>query len=126
MTKEIFTFCLAEWNEALRKRNAHIVLIVDNCSAHTGTQAFTNIKLLHLPSNVTSIGQPKGEDIIRSFKASDKQASVSSHVMDSTKRRRKRKDFLDIVLIIFAWKSLIPQTIVNCFRHAGHIPASMA
>ena len=57
---------LVKWDLELKRK---IVLLVDNCTAHTNSSLLKNIKVIFLPANTTSLIQPRDRGIIRAFKA---------------------------------------------------------
>jgi hypothetical protein len=50
------------------KKKRKILLLVDNCPAHPHIQDLSNIKLVFLPPNATSVLQPMDIGIIKRFK----------------------------------------------------------
>jgi hypothetical protein len=68
MTSDIFQQYVSKWNNELRRKNGKILLLVDNCPAHPHIQDLSNIKLMFLPPNATSVFQPMDMGIIKSFK----------------------------------------------------------
>ena len=55
MTRKIFESWLKKWDNELRKSKRTIALMVDNYTAHPPDIILTNIKLVFLPPNVTSL-----------------------------------------------------------------------
>jgi hypothetical protein len=68
MTSGIFQQYVIKTNNELRRKNRKILLLVDNCPAHPHIQDLSNIKLVILPPNATSVLQPMGMGITESFK----------------------------------------------------------
>jgi hypothetical protein len=66
MTYVIFNDWLVKWDPELKRK---IVLLVDNCTAHTNNSLLKNTKVIFLPANTTSLIQPCDQSIIRDFKA---------------------------------------------------------
>ena len=68
---EIFTHWLKDLNKDMRRQRRNVLLLVDNCSAHTPSSAdsLTNVRLKFLPPNTTSIIQPCDQGIIRNLKS---------------------------------------------------------
>ena len=46
-----------------------IALLIDNCPAHPSVPDLTNVQLVFLPPNTTSVLQPMDQGVIRSLKA---------------------------------------------------------
>jgi hypothetical protein len=66
MTSVIFNDWLIEWDLELKRK---IVLLVDNCTAHTNNSLLKNTKVIFLPANTTSLIQVCYQGIIRAFNA---------------------------------------------------------
>jgi hypothetical protein len=66
MSCVIFNDWLVKWGLELKRK---IVLLVDNCTAHTNSSLLKNIKVIFFPANSTSLIQPCDQGIIRAFKA---------------------------------------------------------
>lgn len=70
MTQRIFESWLVDWDEALRKEDRKVLLLVDNFAGHVfDTAKVTNITVERFSPNLTSHVQPMDADIIMSFKA---------------------------------------------------------
>lgn len=69
MTNTIFRTWLIKWDKELQLKQRKILLLINNCTAHTDLPAVKNIKVVFLPANTTSIMQPCDQGIIRTFKA---------------------------------------------------------
>jgi len=52
----------------MRNQNQQILLLCNNCAAHTASVRLTNIKVVILPSNITSFIQPMDQGIIANLK----------------------------------------------------------
>ena len=57
MTWEIFNEWLVDFNKDMKKKKRKILLILDNVSSHKPIK-MSNIELMFLPKNTTSIAQP--------------------------------------------------------------------
>jgi guanylate kinase len=62
MTNKIFTKILHKLNKRMADQGRHVLLFVDNCSAHTVTNDYSNIKIIFLPPNTTSRLQPMDQE----------------------------------------------------------------
>ena len=60
MTADIFTDWLRSLNREMARQNRHILLLVDNCSAHPKNAAdrLSHVRMEFLPPNTTSVIQP--------------------------------------------------------------------
>jgi hypothetical protein len=70
MTSRLFEEEIVEWDEKMRDDNRFILLIVDNCPSHPKDlkSQLTNIELVYLPPNCTSVIQPMDMGIIKNLK----------------------------------------------------------
>jgi hypothetical protein len=66
MTSFIFNDWLVKWDLELKPK---IDLLADSCMTHTNNSLLSNIKVIFLPANTTSLIQPCDQRIIRAFKA---------------------------------------------------------
>ncbi|XP_057316743.1 tigger transposable element-derived protein 4-like [Hydractinia symbiolongicarpus] len=69
MDSEIFENWVRKLDQKFRVDGRKIVLIIDNCPAHPSISNLTNIHLVFLPPNTTSVLQPMDQGVIRSLKA---------------------------------------------------------
>ena len=62
-----------EWVRKLdvkfQKENQKIALIIDNCPAHPSIADLSNVKLIFLPPNRTSVSEPMDQGVIKCLKA---------------------------------------------------------
>lgn len=58
MTKLIFEEWLTDLNRKMQIEGRHVLLFLDNASAHKTTRCFSNVELKFLPPNATSVIQP--------------------------------------------------------------------
>lgn len=123
MTSEIFINWVRDWDAELKKQKKMILLLVDNCPAHPTISNLTNITLVFLPPNTTSVLQPMDQGIIRVIKSTFRKNLVLKTIsnMDENKDENYPKiTILDAILMINdAWQQLSPLTIANCFKHSG-------
>ena len=67
MTFVIFQDWLFTWDSELHSNNWHICLLVDNATSHPNSVELTNIHLVFLPLNTTSLMQPMDQGVIHTF-----------------------------------------------------------
>nr|CCA22226.1 PREDICTED: similar to Tigger transposable elementderived protein 6 putative [Albugo laibachii Nc14] len=60
---------LDELNECMKKEARHILLLLDNASAHCGEKLLSNVEIEMLPPNTTSVLQPMDAGVIACLKA---------------------------------------------------------
>lgn len=124
MTSEIFESEIRKWDKRLLKENRKILLLVDNCPAHSVVPNLTNIKLVFLPPNVTSVLQPMDQGVIRNFKAHFRRLLV---LLLIELREKSVKNICDVKISVLeairlmsdSWNSVSLFTIKNCFKKAG-------
>ena len=58
MDSTLFEEWVCELDVKFQKENRKIALIIDNCPAHPTTADLSNVKLIFLPPNMTSVSQP--------------------------------------------------------------------
>ena len=98
MTNLIFNNWLIKWDRELRQK---IILLIDNCTAHTNNLSLKNIKIIFLPSNTTSLIQPCDQGIIRTLKAyyhrqiCEKIIAELDEIRDQSDAIAKKSSFLD-------------------------------
>jgi transposase-like protein/uncharacterized membrane protein len=126
MTSELFSEWLQEFDSSMFRKQRKVLLIVDNCSAHTKVNNLKATVLLFLPPNATSILQPCDQGIIQNLKVHYRSTMLSKLVchMDAD---LSYDDFhitlLDAILMLkSSWDNVLPATIANCFRQAGFLP----
>lgn len=68
MTSDTWTNWLKKVDNLMRCKKRQIVILCDNCAAHSSDVRLTNIKLVYLAPNTTSLIQPMDQGIIANFK----------------------------------------------------------
>ncbi|KAG0431424.1 Tigger transposable element-derived protein 6 [Dictyocoela muelleri] len=122
LTKNLFDEYLTILNESLKKECRKILLLCDNFSGHiVGNKS--NIELLFLPPNCTSVIQPLDMGIINSFKTKFKQMLTNFQVVEALTHNAdqteglKKITLLDVILWIKKSINLIKiETIENCWK----------
>lgn len=125
MTGELFKKYLANLNNKFKKNNRQTLFFLDNCPAHPHGLEFSNIKLIFLPKNTTSVLQPMDMGIIKVFKDYYKKRLIR-HLLNG--KRQNSSTPIDKVVVnlkhaidftVAAWKEVTEKTIKNCFRKSG-------
>lgn len=128
MTSSIFREWLVTWDKELQLIKRKILLLVDNCTAHSDVPSIKNIKVVFLPANTTSIMQPCDQGIIRTFKAHYRHQMRSRIIreMDDgldlpSNAIAKKITLLDALhMIKESWQNCVTaKTIANCFKKGG-------
>lgn len=78
MTSLIFEKWLLELDCKMRKENREILLFIDNCTAHNNIPQMSNVKVIFLPPNMTSVLQPMDQGVIKNFKHYYRQLVVKN------------------------------------------------
>ena len=135
MTGDIFRTWLAAFNKDMRLQNRHVLLLVDNCSAHPQDAAkkLTNVQLSFLPPNTTSVIQPCDQGIIRNLKALYRRQVVKKMIEDidgqqglSANELARKLTLLDAIhMLAKAWSNVKEETIKNCYKKAGFVKTPM-
>lgn len=120
MTSSLFSDQLSKWDSMLRTKKRKIILIVDNCSSHPKiNDILTNIKLVFLPANTTSVLQPCDQGIIKNFKHNYRQIIIIKIIQAFDLKKEFNIHMLDALHFIKqAWKEVTAKTIINSFYHS--------
>ena len=99
------------------------MLFVDNCTAHPHIKDLESIELIFLPPNMTSEIQPSDHSIIKTMKTYYRKSIVQSLIRainnGSTMPGFKLTLLDSLETLRWAWESVTPTAISNCFRKAG-------
>jgi hypothetical protein len=126
MTAVIFEEWLLKWDKELKQ---NILLLIDNCTAHSVNVSLKLIKVVYLPANTTSILQPCDQGIIRALKAHyrrEMRARILEHMEDTEKLSAndlaKKTNLLEALhLLTMSWTRVSESTIQNCFTKGGFV-----
>jgi hypothetical protein len=111
---------IRKWNNELRRKNRKILRLVDNCPAHPHIQDLSNIKLVFLPPNASSVSQPMDMGIIKSLKGYFMRFLVLQLIDRRERVLHDNVSLLDTIrLVKDAWDTVTPATVINCFRKSG-------
>ena len=121
MTCKIMTEWLLQFDRKMRLQHRKILFFLDNAASHPRELNLTNIKILFLPPNTTSVCQPLDQGIIKNFKTFYRLL-IMKHILahmdkaDSAQDLAKSIDQLDAIYFMKkAWEQVSDQTIINCF-----------
>lgn len=120
MTGVLFEEWLLNVDHHFRKKRRTILLFIDNCSAHNRVPNLKNIKVIFLPSNMTSVVQPMDMGIIKNLKTFYRQKLVV-HILAAIEAKKELKVDLLLASRILkeSWNKVQPETIQQCFKKAG-------
>lgn len=125
MTRDIMSEWLHQMDNKMRCCNRKIILFLDNAASHPRDLPLTNINVIFLPANTTSVCQPLDQGIIQNFKVYYRSLVLNYVVSkmssaNSVSELSNNINVLDAICFIkTAWKKVEPTTIANCFRKAG-------
>ena len=77
----------AKLDRTFQMEGRKTALLIDNCPAHPSVSDLTNVQLVFLPPNTTSVLQPMDQGVIRSLKAHYRGRAVRRlcRALDKTK-----------------------------------------
>ena len=118
MDSILFEEWVREINKMFQAEERNVLLIVDNCPAHPTIEGLSNLKLIFLPPNTTSVTQPMDQGVIWCLKAHYSKRLVKLILcnLDSNKPLPKISLITALQLLVSAWNEVSKATIVNCFR----------
>ncbi|XP_042142154.1 tigger transposable element-derived protein 6-like [Ixodes scapularis] len=127
MTGKIFEIFLAKFDRFLKAEKRRAVLLVDNASCHSVRADYENLTLKFFPPNMTAKIQPLDAGIFRAVKAHYRGELVRHYIACAEDNEPQTVDLRwCLQKLKRAWDAVRPQTIVNCWRHAGILVNSSA
>lgn len=130
MTGAIWLDWLKKLDSSMRSQKRKIIMFCDNCSAHSDDIRLTNIKLVFMPPNTTSLIQPMDQGIIANFKRNYRSLVLrrlmtemdgSTGTMRAAELARKITLLGSLHMQKLAWIRVSTSTIVNCYRRASFV-----
>ena len=124
MDSTLFKEWFRELDVKFQKENRKIALTIGNCPAHPTIADLSNVKLIFLPPNATSVSQPMDQEVIKCLKAFYHRQLVNLMI----KRLEQGHDLRRILilralqLLVASWNDVTKTTIVNCFGKANFLP----
>ena len=110
-----------------------ILLFIDNAPSHPDSfsDCFYHVQIVFLPKNTTSKLQPLDAGIIKNFKVFYRK-QLLQHVLARIKPGSKASDVISSVdllksirWVMYAWRKVKKETIVNCFSKSGFNEATL-
>ena len=120
MDSTLFEEWVREINRKFQRENRKIAMIIDNCPAHPDVQDISNVTLLFLPPNTTSVSQPMDQGVIKCLKTLYRRRLVKLMIrcLDQGKDLPKILILRGMELLSSSWEDVSKETVVNCFRKA--------
>ena len=114
----LFEELVRKLDSSFRAQSRKVALVIDNCPAHPEIKTLTNINLIFLPPNTTSVLQTIDLDVIRSLKAhyQKKVVSLCIKAVESSKQLPKISILQVMKHLVSSWNAVSKETIVNCFK----------
>ncbi|KAK3731990.1 hypothetical protein QZH41_005495 [Actinostola sp. cb2023] len=105
----------------MKAANRHILMFVDNCTAHVSVTGLTNTRLIFFPPNCTSKLQPADQGIIQNLEVHYRKTMVRKMLQYLDENQPiKAIDLKDAVFMMAkAWDNVSQTTIKNCWKKAG-------
>ncbi|GFN91634.1 tigger transposable element-derived protein 6 [Plakobranchus ocellatus] len=122
MTSSIFETWIRKLDRKYLLQGRSIVMVLDNCPAHPKIKDLKAIRLEFLPPNTTSHTQPCDQGIINAFKHRYRAIVVRrylQHIDGNSASAFHISVLAALYHMRWAWSMVTPETIANCFRHAG-------
>ncbi|XP_014220278.2 tigger transposable element-derived protein 6-like [Trichogramma pretiosum] len=124
MTQVIMNDFLINFDEKMRNNGRKVILFMDNAGPHPDNLQLTNVKIIFLPPNTTSVSQPLDQGIIKNFKVNYRRRvlkhllkSIDDNIQDS---KPSKITVLDAIQwIISSVKEIKKETVQNCFIKCG-------
>lgn len=135
MTRALFQEWVDELNERMKKEGRHVLLLLDNASAHRVETPLSNVEIEMLPPNTTSILQSMDTGVISSLKAwfhrrqGCHAVDAVDSVIDDEEKSAEEIYKVDVLQAMHwccdAWESVTQSTIANCWKHTGILPEDL-
>ncbi|XP_011860197.1 PREDICTED: tigger transposable element-derived protein 6-like [Vollenhovia emeryi] len=112
---------LLKFNSSMASQNRHILLTLDNCTAHNvNNMELSNITTQFFPANTTSRLQPLDQGIIALIKKDYRKRLVRAAIqaIESQQKVCQWNILNAIRAIILAWNSVSAESIQKCFTKA--------
>ena len=119
MTGVLFEEWVRKLHSPFRAQSRKVALLIDNCPAHPETKNLTNMNLIFVPPDTTSILQTMDQGVIRSLKAHYRKKVVRLCIkaLESNKPLPKISILQAMKHLVSSWNA--KETIVNCFKKSN-------
>ena len=121
MTGVLFDEWVRKLDSFFRAQSRKVAHLIDNCPAHPEIKNLTNINLIFLLPNTTSVLQPMDQGVVRSLKAHYRKKVVRLCIkaVESNKPLPKISILQAMKHLVSSWNAVSKETIVNCFKKSN-------
>ena len=121
MAGVIFEEWVRKLDSSFRAQSRKVALLIDNGPALHESKNLTNINLIFVPPNATSVLQPMDQGVIRSLKAHYRKKVVRLCIkaMESNKPLPKINILQAMKHLVSSWNVVSKENIVNCFKKSN-------
>ena len=118
MTGVLFEEWVRKLDSSFQAQSRKVALLTDNCPAHPEIKNLTNINMIFLPPNTTSVLQPMDQGVIRSLKVHYRKKVVCLCIkaVESNKPLPKISILQAMKHLVSSWNAVSKETVVNCFK----------
>ena len=120
MTGDLFIKWMRSFDAAMAKAKRKVLLVVDNCTAHSNVAGLKATELLFLPPDATAKLQPCDCGIIKNLKTHYRSLMLRKllqHFDSGFKAAEFSINLFDaLTLLRMAWDSVTIATVENCFK----------
>lgn len=123
ITSGLFNEWLQNFDHSMREAGRHVLLLLDNCSAHRVSFQPTNVEVRFLPSNTTAILNPMDKGIIQNMKIHYRSLLLRRYIAEVEANIATFKvTLLDAIRFLSrAWRMVEGNTVASSFRKAGFL-----
>ncbi|CAH8477968.1 unnamed protein product [Dicrocoelium dendriticum] len=138
MSSTLFKEWVKDWDTELQRQSRKVLLLLDNCAAHSNLDFLKNIQMEFLPPKTTSLIQPMDMGIIKNLKTFYRSRlvnyileSIEEGLLTSSSTAGEISAKLNILqavtFVAESWRKMSSATLRNCFSHCGfkHIVSEM-
>ena len=124
MNSEIFEEWFGKLDQKFRVDDQKIALIIHNSPAQPSVSSLTNVQIVFLPQNTTSILQQMSQSVTRSLKAhyQGRVVRLLCRGLEKKEPCPKISILQSVKILADYWEVVTKETIINCFRKAGITP----
>ena len=121
MTRVLYEEWVRKLDSSFRAQSRKVALLIDNCPAHPEIKGLTNINLIFLPPNTTTVIQTMDQGVMRGLKAHYRKKAIRLCIkaVESNKPLPKISILQAMKHLVSSWNAVSKETIVNCFKKSN-------